>query len=94
MFFDVPDAEEHRGFVFCVPIRREPILSDEKIPMDMIREGYPRDVIAQTEPMYMGLALNWGDEEYPVMRRIGLVRWVKGSVFDEPATQKTRIVGY
>lgn len=74
---ELQDADQ----IFCISIRSEPFSSDISPPHELYGKGYstPEEMVGNE--MIIGLALVQGPTNNDVYRRVGLMRWVKKSLF-------------
>ena len=76
---DVAEVKQGQR-IYCLEVRREVYGSKVSMP-DHIYGQYFRTHSEDTPMPYIGLALTQDDEDAGIYRRLGLVRWVKESMF-------------
>jgi hypothetical protein len=68
--------------VWCLNVRPEPFWSAVQIPYDLYRRQFSkREDIGPEDAMVMGLAMQQEMNTIGTFRRVGMVRWVKESLF-------------
>jgi hypothetical protein len=74
---ELQDADQ----IFCVSIRSEPFWSDISPPRELYGKGFPTPEETVGNEMIIGLTLVQGPTNNDVYRRVGLMRWVRKSLF-------------
>jgi hypothetical protein len=68
--------------VWCLSVRPEPFWTAVQIPYDLYRRQFSiREDIGPEDAMVMGLAIQRVVNTIGTFQRVGMVRWVKESLF-------------
>lgn len=75
---EVPDME----WVYCLSLKRESLLAQSHVPYDLYYKDFSADdELSGDNAMIMGLAFKKDTTRQNAYQRVGLIRWVKKSVF-------------
>lgn len=82
IYFDIMNELFNYTQVWCLSVRPKPFWSQVHIPHDLYgRQFSKREDIDPKDAMVMGLALQQDTNTVGTFRRVGMVRWVKKSIF-------------
>jgi hypothetical protein len=82
IYLDVMNELSNYTQVWCLNVRPKPFWSAVQIPYDLYRRQFSkREDIGPEDAMVMGLAIQQEMNTTRTFRRVGIVRWVKESLF-------------
>lgn len=82
IYLDIMNEVSNYTQVWCLSVRPEPFRTAIQIPYDLYRRQFSeREDISPEDAMVMGLALQQDMNTARTFRRVGMVRWVKKSLF-------------
>jgi hypothetical protein len=82
IYLDIMNEVSNYTQVWCLSVRPEPFWTAAQTPYDLYRRQFSkREDISPEDAMVMGLALQQDMNTTGTFRRVGMVRWVKKSLF-------------
>jgi hypothetical protein len=82
IYLDIMNEIPHHTQVWCLSVRPESFWSTVRIPYGLYRrQFFEREDIGPEDAMVMGLAMQEDVNTIGTFRRMGIVRWVKESLF-------------